>query len=79
MKLLAQKFPGSILVFATMREGTELSKGEINRIRELAEWGRKYDERRQTRAHSDSAYRTELFAADPLSFHGKKKGESIKP
>ena len=60
MKLLAQKFPGSILVFATMKE--ELSQKEISRIKKLAEWGRKYDkERKQTRAPVIVLTETELF------------------
>ncbi len=51
MKLLAEAFPGSILVFATMKEAEELSQEEIKRLRKLAEWGREYDkERKQTRA-----------------------------
>lgn len=49
MKLLAEAFPGSILVFATMKEC--LAQKEIIRIRKLALWGRKYDkDRKQTRA-----------------------------
>ena len=78
MKLLAQRFPGSILVFATMREGTELSKGEINRIKKLAEWGRKYgEEREQTRAPVIVLTGTELFTADSLEFSmGRKRGET---
>lgn len=79
MKLLEQKFPGSILVFATMREGTELSKGEINRIRKLAEWGREYDEERgQTWAPVIVLTGTELFAVDPLEFAWEEKGGKHK-
>ncbi len=60
MKLLAEAFPGSILVFATMKE--ELSQEEINRIKELAEWGREYDQdREQTRAPVIVLTGTELF------------------
>ena len=75
MKLLAEKFPGSILVFATMREGTKLSKGEINRIKELAKWGREYDsERRQTRAPVIVLTGTELFTTGSLTTSWKEKG-----
>ena len=60
MKWLAEVFPGSILVFATMKE--ELSQEEINRIKELAEWGREYDQDRgQTRAPVITLTGTELF------------------
>ena len=60
MKLLAEVFPGSILVFATMKE--ELSQEEINRIKKLAEWGREYDkEKEQTRAPVIVLTGTELF------------------
>ena len=48
MKLLAEAFPGSILVFAAMKE--KLSPSEIDRIKELAEWGREYDKERRPRA-----------------------------
>ena len=43
MKTLGEAFPGAVLVFATMKEARELSKGEIGCIRKLAEWGREYD------------------------------------
>ena len=79
MKLLAQKFPGSILVFATMREGKDLSKGEINRIKKLAEWGREYDEeRKQTRAPVIVLTGTELFTTDSLEFSWEEKGKKHK-
>ena len=77
MKLLAKKFPGSILVFATMRE--ELSRSEINRIKELAEWGREYDkERKQTRAPVIVLTGTELFTTGFLSTSWKEKGGKHK-
>ena len=76
MKLLAEKFPGSILVFATMKEETEkFSKKEINRIKKLAEWGREYDpEKRQTRAPVIVLTGTELFSTDSLNTSWEKKG-----
>ena len=73
MKLLAEKFQGSILVFATMKE--DLSPGEINRIKELAEWGREYDpEKRQTRAPVIVLTGTELFSTGSLNTSWEKKG-----
>lgn len=73
MKLLAETFPGSILVFATMKE--ELSQGEIDCIKELAEWGREYDtERKQTRAPVIVLTGTELFSTGFLSTSWKKRG-----
>ena len=73
MKLLAEKFPGSILVFATMRDG--LSQSEINRIKELAEWGREYDpERGETRAPVIVLTGTELFTSGSLTSSWKSKG-----
>ena len=77
MKLLAEAFPGSILVFATMKE--ELSQGEIDRIKKLAEWGREYDkERRQTRAPVIVLTGTELFTTGYLSTSWKEKGGKHK-
>ena len=77
MKLLAEKFPGSILVFATMKE--ELSPEEIDRIKELAEWGRKYDpEKRRTRAPVIVLTGTELFTPGYLSTSWEKRGGKYK-
>ena len=77
MKLLAEALPGSILVFATMKE--ELSEEEIDRIRKLAHWGRGYDnERRQTRAPVIVLTGTELFSTDSLRSAWGKKGEKHK-
>ena len=75
MRLLAQQHPGAILVFATMKEATELSKDEIKRIRKLAEWGREYDkDRKETRAPVIVLTGTELFTAYYLEQVWKEKG-----
>ncbi len=84
MKSLAETFPGSILVFATMKEGTEFSKKEINRIKKLAEWGREYDKaRQQTRAPVIMLTGTELFAGYSLRASWEERGgkhkDLIKP
>ena len=77
MKLLAEAFPGSILVFATMKE--KLSQEEIDRIKSLAYWGREYDkERKQTRAPVIILTGTELFTTGSLDSVWKKKGGSHK-
>ena len=77
MKLLAEKFPGSILVFATMKE--KLSPEEIGCIKELAEWGREYDsEKKQTRAPVIVLTGTELFTTGYLSTSWEKKGGKHK-
>ena len=72
MKWLAEAFPGSILVFATMKE--ELSQEEIDRIKSLAYWGRGYDkERKQTRAPVIILTGTELFTTGSLQRAWEKK------
>ena len=77
MKLLAEAFPGSTLVFATMKE--DLSQEEINRIRKLAKWGRRYDrDRKQTRAPVIVLTGTELFAKMSLEESWKEKGGKHK-
>ena len=77
MKLLAEAFPSSILVFATMKK--ELSPEEINCIKELAEWGREYNkEKRQTRAPVIVLTGTELFTTGSLSTSWKEKGGKHK-
>ena len=74
-KLLAETFPGAILVFATMKEAADISKEEILRLRKLAEWGREYDkEKDQTRAPVIILTGTELFSAHSLDDAWKEKG-----
>lgn len=84
LKILAEAFPGSILVFSTLKEAEELSPKEVERIRKLALWGREYDkQRKQSRAPVIMLTGTELFAASHLSIawknKGGKHGELIKP
>lgn len=75
MKKLAVRFPGSVLVFATMKQADELSGDEVGRIAKLAEWGREYVwDRRQTRAPVIVLTGTELFAAYSLEEAWKKMG-----
>ena len=58
MKLLAETYPGSILVFSAMKEGADFSKKEIARLKKVAEWGREYDNyRKQSRAPSNNSHR----------------------
>ena len=72
MKMLAETFPGSTLVFATMKE--ELSQEEIKRIRKLAQWGRVYiKDRKQTRAPVIVLTGTELFTEISLEKSWKEK------
>ena len=79
MKLLAESFPGSVLVFATMKEGTELAIEEATRIKRFAEWGREYDrERKQSRAPVIMLTGTELFTAHYLNNTWKEKGGDHK-
>ena len=79
MKMLVEAFPGSILVFATMREGTAFSTEDISRIKELAEWGREYDsERRQTRAPVIVLTSTELFTEWWFEKSWEDKGDRHK-
>ena len=76
MKLLAKAFPGSFIVFATMKEAEELSPEEIERIRKLALWGREYDkQRKQQRAPVIVLTGTELFADFSFGKCLEKKGQ----
>jgi hypothetical protein len=75
MRLLAEAFPGSVLVFATLKEAAELSPDEILRIRKLAEWGRHYDHaNRRTRAPVILLTGTELFTPHYLEDSWAQKG-----
>lgn len=74
-KLLAEAFPGAVLVFATMKEAVDISKEEISRLKKLAEWGREYNrEKDRTRAPVIILTGTELFAAHSLEDAWKDKG-----
>ncbi|MFA5214777.1 hypothetical protein [Sulfuricurvum sp.] len=65
MKLLAETFPNSILVFATMKDHEEFSKDEINRLKKFAQWGRKYNTKNhERRAHVMILTGLELFIED---------------
>jgi hypothetical protein len=79
MRLLAERYPGAALVFATLKEAHELSRDEIKRIRKLAEWGREYDrEERHTRAPVIVLTGTELFVPHYLEPVWKEKGGKHK-
>jgi len=84
MKKLATHFPGSILVFSTMKRADELSREEVGRIARLAEWGREYlKDIQRTRAPVIMLTGTELFASYSLREAWEKEGgkhaEFIKP
>jgi hypothetical protein len=84
MKILATQFPGSVLVFSTMKLPAELSPGEIQRLTKLAMWGREYvSERRQSRAPVIILTGIELFATFSVSSTwrqlGGKHAELIQP
>lgn len=65
MQLLAETFPKSILVFATMKEHEEFSKDEINRLKKFAQWGREYNSKtKERRAHIIILTGLELFIED---------------
>jgi len=65
MKLLAETFPKSILVFATMKEFEDFSQDEIARLKKLAEWGRGYDNKnKEIRAYIMVLTGLELFIDD---------------
>ena len=75
MKLLAESFQGAVLVFATMKDASELSEEEVELIRKLAEWGRENDkESQQSRAPVIMLTGTELFTAHYLDQSWKEKG-----
>lgn len=77
MKLLAQTFPGSYFVFATLKE--TLSKEEIGRIKQFVEWGRRYDKiRKKSRASVIILTGVELFTDFFLLKTWEEKGNKYK-
>lgn len=84
MKALAERFPGSVLVLATMKHAKELTKPELQRVRKLAEWGREYiRSTTKTRASVILLTGTELFSSYSLRSTweelGGKHKELISP
>ena len=75
MKQLAETFPGSILVFAALRDCEEFSNKEIERLKKLAQWGREYDaDRQKSRAPVIILTGTELFTEYSLKKSWEEKG-----
>ena len=63
LKAIARQFPGSVLVFATMRQPSDMSTDEIRAIKRLALWGRECIEgERRTRAPVVVLTGIELFS-----------------
>ena len=79
MKQLAETFPGSLLVFATMSESDRMTMGEEEELRKLAEWGREYNKKKQkARAPVIILTKTELFAGSSLSKAWEKESKELK-
>jgi hypothetical protein len=75
LKAIAQRFPCTLLVFATMKEPGELSRAELGAIRKLALWGREYvNAERRTRAPVVVLTGIELFAGFSLQDTWKEVG-----
>ena len=75
MRKLAIRFPGSILVFSTMKKAEELTANEVARIAKLAKWGREYIAGGQrTRAPVIVLTGMELFAPYSLRETWRKAG-----
>jgi len=79
MKLLAEQFPGCILAFSTLRQGNELTKAEVQRLRKLAQWGREYNkDARKSRAPVVLLTGLELFTEHYVESTWKEKGGKHK-
>ncbi|MHB8736066.1 MAG: hypothetical protein ACYC6M_12270 [Terriglobales bacterium] len=75
MKRLAERFPGAVLVFATLKGPQDLSAAEVKAIGKLAIWGRKnIDKGRKTRAPVIVLTGIELFASFSLDEAWKRLG-----
>lgn len=73
--LLAEQFPGAVLVFATMREDGQLTREEVARLRKVALWGReRVREFRRSRAPVIVLTGVELFSGYWLSMTWEEKG-----
>lgn len=76
LRALARRFPGAAIVFATLRQPDEIPSSELDQIRKLALWGRRYitAERFRTRAPVIVLTAIELFAGFSLDEAWKKAG-----
>ena len=75
LRALAERFPGAVLAFATLRLPNELTSTELESIRTLALWGREYvDGDFRTRAPVVVLTGIELFAGFSLDDAWKKAG-----
>ena len=75
LRALAERFPGAVLAFTTLRLPNELSSTELESIRTLALWGREYvDGDFRTRAPVVVLTGIELFAGFSLDVAWKKAG-----
>jgi hypothetical protein len=81
LRALAKRFPGAVIVFATLRQPDEMSSSELEPIKKLALWGRKYitAERFRTRAPVIVLTGIELFAGFSLDEAWKKAGGQHAP
>jgi hypothetical protein len=84
LKTLAIRFPGAILVCATMKQASEFSESELLRLRRLALWGREYMPRTwKSRAPLIILTGNELFCPYRLELAWKEMGgkhqELIEP
>lgn len=65
MRLIAEKFPKSIIVFASMKSIDQFSQDELDRLREFSEWGRGYNTiNKEVRAYVMVLTGLELFIDD---------------
>jgi hypothetical protein len=74
LRAVARRFPGAVLVFATMKQPTELSAEEIALLRKVAIWGRKYRPDRRSRAPVVILTGIELFSGYSLKDAWKDLG-----
>jgi hypothetical protein len=75
LRALAERFPGAVLVFSTLRLPNEISSTELESIRNLALWGREHvDGDFRTRAPVVVLTGIELFAGFSLDDAWKKAG-----
>jgi hypothetical protein len=75
LRALAERFPGAVLAFATLRLPNEISSTELESIKTLALWGREYvDGDFRTRAPVIVLTGIELFAGFSLDDAWKKAG-----
>jgi len=79
LRNIANRFPGAIMIVSSLREISDYTRNELQRLRDLALWGRREVYQGQPRNPLIVLTATELFAEHGIFDAWKKTGEAVHP